>query len=156
MIIKGRRPTMRHVSRTHRVALDRTFDRINFDSQSQVRHVETKDHLAEILTKDSLTRDEWNQLLQLPNIMSDSVFIRSHCRFKVKRQIEEKKPQQEEASRGVAKSRRVRSLVAFTQRVCSPQDIQGDNSVVLNTGNSVASQTSCSSSQISSGNPAAV
>ena len=28
MIIKGRRPTMRHVSRTHRVALDWLFDRI--------------------------------------------------------------------------------------------------------------------------------
>ena len=30
MIIKGRSPTMRHVSRTHRVALDRLFDRIFF------------------------------------------------------------------------------------------------------------------------------
>ena len=29
MIIKGRSPTMRHVSRTHRVALDWLFDRIN-------------------------------------------------------------------------------------------------------------------------------
>ena len=28
MIIKGRSPTMRHVSRTHRVALDWLFDRI--------------------------------------------------------------------------------------------------------------------------------
>ena len=27
MIIKGRSPTMRHVSRTHRVALDRLFDK---------------------------------------------------------------------------------------------------------------------------------
>ena len=30
MIIKGRSPTMRHVSRTHRVALDWLFDRIKF------------------------------------------------------------------------------------------------------------------------------
>ena len=44
MIIKGRSPTMRHVSRTHRVALDWLFDRINF------------------------TRDEWNHLLCLFNI----------------------------------------------------------------------------------------
>ena len=29
MIIKVRSPTMRHVSRTHRVALDWLFDRIN-------------------------------------------------------------------------------------------------------------------------------
>ena len=31
MIIKGRSPIMRHVSRTHRVALDWLFDRINLD-----------------------------------------------------------------------------------------------------------------------------
>ena len=31
MIMKGRSPTMRHVSRTHRVALDWLFDRINLD-----------------------------------------------------------------------------------------------------------------------------
>ena len=31
MIIKGRSPTMRHVSRTHRVALDWLFDKINLD-----------------------------------------------------------------------------------------------------------------------------
>ena len=34
MIIKGRRPTLRHVSRTHRVAIDWLFDRINFDPQN--------------------------------------------------------------------------------------------------------------------------
>ena len=33
MIIKGRSPTMRHVSRTHRVSLDWLFDRINLDPQ---------------------------------------------------------------------------------------------------------------------------
>ena len=55
MIIEGRSPTVRHVSRTDRVALDRIFDRINFDSKIQVRCVETKDQLAEILTQDSLT-----------------------------------------------------------------------------------------------------
>ena len=31
MITKGRSPTMRHVSRTHRVAFDCLFDRINLD-----------------------------------------------------------------------------------------------------------------------------
>ena len=34
MIIKGRSPTMRHVSRTHRVALDWLFDRINLDQKN--------------------------------------------------------------------------------------------------------------------------
>ena len=34
IIINGRSPTMRHVSRTHRVALDWLFDRINLDTQN--------------------------------------------------------------------------------------------------------------------------
>ena len=33
MIIKGRSPTMRHISRTHGVALDWLFDRINLDKK---------------------------------------------------------------------------------------------------------------------------
>ena len=51
MIIKGRSPTMRHVSRTHRVALDRLFDRINLDSKIQIKYIDTKNQLADILTK---------------------------------------------------------------------------------------------------------
>ena len=58
IIIKGRRPTMRHVSRTHRVALDRLFDRINLDPKLQIKYVETQDQLADILTKGNFTRDE--------------------------------------------------------------------------------------------------
>ena len=37
MIINGRSPTMRHVSRTNRVALDWLFDRINLDSKIQIK-----------------------------------------------------------------------------------------------------------------------
>ena len=68
MIIKGRSPTMRHVSRTHRVALDWLFDRINLDPQIQIKYIDTKNQLADILTKENLTRDEWNHLLCLCNI----------------------------------------------------------------------------------------
>ena len=39
MKIKGRGPTMRHVSRTHRVALDWLLDRINLDSKIQILHM---------------------------------------------------------------------------------------------------------------------
>ena len=42
MIIKGRRSTMRHVSRTHRVALDWLFDRINLDRKIQIKYIDTK------------------------------------------------------------------------------------------------------------------
>ena len=53
MIIKGRSPTMRHVSRTHRVVFDWLFHRINLDSKIQIKYVDT--------------RDEWNHLLCLFN-----------------------------------------------------------------------------------------
>ena len=68
MIIKGRSPTMRHVSRTHRVALDWLFDRVNLDSKIQIKYIDTKNQLADMLTKGNFTRDEWNHLLSLFNI----------------------------------------------------------------------------------------
>ena len=42
MIIKGRSPTMRHVSRTHRVALDWLFDRIILEPKIRIKYVDTK------------------------------------------------------------------------------------------------------------------
>ena len=42
MIMKCRSPTMRHVCRTHRVALDWLFDRINLDSKIQIKYIDTK------------------------------------------------------------------------------------------------------------------
>ena len=68
MIIKSRSPTMRHVSRTHRVALDWLFDRINLDSKIQIKYIDTKNQLADILTKGNFTRDKWNHLLSLFNL----------------------------------------------------------------------------------------
>ena len=38
IIIEGRSPKMRRVSRTHRVALDWLFDRINLDSKIQIKY----------------------------------------------------------------------------------------------------------------------
>ena len=68
MTFKGRSPTMRHVSRTHRVALDWLFDRINLDPKIQIKYIDTKNQLADMLTKGNFTRDEWNHLLCLFNI----------------------------------------------------------------------------------------
>ena len=76
MIIKGRSPTMRHVSRTHRVALDCLFDRINLDPQIQIHYTDTKHQLADMLTKGNFTRNEWNNLLHLLKI---SHFISTCC-----------------------------------------------------------------------------
>ena len=68
MIIKGRSPSMRHISRTHRVALDWLFDRINLDSKIQIKYIDTKNQLADILTKANFTCDEWNHSFNLLNI----------------------------------------------------------------------------------------
>ena len=53
---------MRHVSRTHRVALDWLFDRINLEPKIQITYVDTKNLLADILNKGSFSRDAWNHL----------------------------------------------------------------------------------------------
>ena len=74
MTMKGRSPTMRHVSRTHRVALDWLFDIISFEPKIQIKYVDTKNQLAGMLTIESFTRDEWNDLLRLFNIMNLSMF----------------------------------------------------------------------------------
>ena len=76
MIIIGRSPTMWHVFRTHGVALDLLFDRINLDPKIQIKYIDTKNQLADILTKGNFTRDEWNHLLCLFNI---SLFSSINC-----------------------------------------------------------------------------
>ena len=58
---------MRHVSRTHRVELDWLFDRINLEQKSQIKYVDTKHQLADMPSRGSFTRDEWNHLLRLFN-----------------------------------------------------------------------------------------
>ena len=68
---------MTHVSRTHRVALDWLFDRINLDSKVQIKYIDTKNQLADILTNGSFTRDEWNHLLCLFNISRFSPTVSS-------------------------------------------------------------------------------
>ena len=64
----GERARARSIVGTHRVALDWLFDRINFDSKIQIKYIDTKNQLADILTKGNFTRDEWTHLLCLFNI----------------------------------------------------------------------------------------
>ena len=47
MIIKGRSPIMRHVSRTHKLALDWLFE----SPKIQIKYIDTKNPLADMLTK---------------------------------------------------------------------------------------------------------
>ena len=71
---------MRHVSRTHRVALDGLFDRINLDTKVQINYVETKNQLAGLVSKVSFMRDECRNLFRLCNSSNFSMFSRSHFR----------------------------------------------------------------------------
>ena len=105
VIIKGRSPTMRHVSRTHRVALDWLFDRINLDPKIQIKYIDTKNQLADIPTNGNFTRDEWNHLLCLFNI--------SHFSSTVCSEAMAKRSQQDSGEERVtAKSRPMMSLIA--------------------------------------------
>ena len=96
---------MRHASRTHRVALDWLFDRINLDPKIQIKYINTKNQLADILTKGNFTRDEWNHLLCLFNI--------SHFSSTVCSEAMAKRTQKESGEERVtAKSRPIMSLIA--------------------------------------------
>ena len=55
MRIEGRSPTKRLVSKTYKVALDWLFDRIYLDSNIQIKYIDTKNQLADILTNGSIT-----------------------------------------------------------------------------------------------------
>ena len=105
MIIKGRSLTMRHVSRTHYVALDWLFDRINLDPKIKIKYIDTKNQLADMLTKGNFTRDEWNHLLCLLNI--------THFSSTVCSEVMSKRTQEESGEERVtAKSRPMMNLIA--------------------------------------------
>ena len=114
MIIKGRSPTMRHVSRTHRVALDWLFDRINLDSKIPIKYIDTKNQLADILTKGNFTRDEWNHLLNLFNI---SHFSSTACTAAMAKRAQQGSGEE----RVTAKSRLVMNLTARMPSSCRLQ-----------------------------------
>ena len=105
MIIQGRSPTMRHVSRTHRVALDWLFDRINLDPKIQIKYIDTKNQLADMLTEGNFSRDEWNHVLYLFNI--------SHFSSTVCSETMAKRSQHDSGEERVtAKSRPMMNLIA--------------------------------------------
>ena len=108
---------MRHVSRTHRVALDWLFDRMNLDPKIQIKYIDTKNQLPDILTKRNFTRDEWNHLLCLLNMSHFSSTVRSEAMAK-------RLQQDSGEERVTAKSRPMMSLIA---RV--PSDVSSSTSV---------------------------
>ena len=105
MIIKSLSPTVRHVSRTHRVAVDWLFARINLDSKIQIRYIDTKHQLADILTKSNITREEWNDLLHLFNIVhfSSTCFAKNSSLTSCPKTMAKRMQEQKGEERSVAK-----------------------------------------------------
>ena len=76
VISEGRSPTVRHVSRTHGVALDFLFDRINFGPNKSESNMSTPEtNWQTYCPKSTFTRDDWHHLLRLFNFTSNSVFF---------------------------------------------------------------------------------
>ena len=133
IIIKGRSPTMRHVSRTHRVAHDRLYGRINLDPKIHIIYVDTKIQLADMLTTSSFTRDEWDHLLRLLNIMNFSMFSCIHVFPNRKQSVMSKRVQESQAKEGSAVAKPTpmnlvsRNLLSAKEN--SPQDSSASNSL---------------------------
>ena len=118
MITKGRSSTMRHVSRTHWVALNRLYDRVNLDPKIQIKYVDTKNQLADMLTKGNspgmsgtiffVCSASWISRCFLAVIFTPT----NNPKTSSKRQMKEKKPGEEE--RVVAKSKPMMILVSKT------------------------------------------
>ena len=98
---------MRHVSRNHRVA---------WTPKSKSNTLIPKTFFEDMLTKNHFTRDEWNHLLRLVNIMSFSMFSCGHYSptnnfiSMSKRLIQDGKPGEEE--RAVPKSKPMWSVMS--------------------------------------------
>ena len=97
---------MRHTSRTHRVALDWLFDRINLDSEIQIRYVDAKHQLADMLTKGNFARDEWVNLLHLSNIshFSSTCCAENSSLISCSKAMAKRMQEQKGEERSVAKS----------------------------------------------------
>ena len=65
MCVKGRSPTLRHISRTHRVDLDWLIERIKLDPGIKMKLVGANEQMADMLTKASSSIDKWRSLLNL-------------------------------------------------------------------------------------------
>ena len=68
MVRKSRAPLLRHVTRTHRVDLDWCLERLREDDGIYMRYINTKQQIADMLTKGSFSAHQWNALLSLANL----------------------------------------------------------------------------------------
>ena len=69
MSVKGRTPTMRHITRTHRITLDWVVERRLYDRCIRIKYVPSKFQKGDILTKGSFVSELWKSLCRLANIV---------------------------------------------------------------------------------------
>ena len=81
MPAKGRSPTTRHVSWTHRVDVYRLRDRISLDPGIHIKYAKTSKQIADIRSKDSFHRERWSQLTHLFHLVTPHVRSCSHFSF---------------------------------------------------------------------------
>ena len=106
MIIKGRSPTMRHVSRIHRIALVGCSTESIWIPKSKTKKNDTKHQLADILTVRNFTRDEWNKLLHLFHIHCSSLCCtKNSSLIRCPKSMAKKMQNKKEEERVVFKSR---------------------------------------------------
>ena len=90
---------------TELVALDWLFDQINLEHKIKIKYIDTKNQLADLLTKGNFTCDEWNHLLCLFNI---SHFSSTDCSEVMSKRTEKDSGEE----RVTAKSKPMMNLVS--------------------------------------------
>ena len=138
MIIKGRSPETRLVSRTHRVALDWLFDRINLDPKIQIKYADTKNQLADMLTKGNFTRDEWNNLCHL---FDTRIFRSASCPEAMPKRMQQGTGEE----RIVVKSKPTLNLVSHTaaRSLTAPSSRASSRPVILRAPSTKCRETCC-------------
>ena len=98
----------------------------------QIKYGDTKNQLADMLTKGSFSRDEWDHLLRLLNIMKFSMRSCSHFLSNRKQSVTAKRAQESTAKEGSAAAKpRPMSWVSRTllsAKKTSPKDSGASNS----------------------------
>ena len=78
MIIEGRSPHDETCVQNEQSCSWLVVQQNQFGTKIQIKYVNTNNQLADILTKGSFSRDEWDNLLSFFNIMSFSMYSCSH------------------------------------------------------------------------------
>ena len=132
IIIQGPSPTLRRIARTHRVNLDRLFDRITVDPGIQIKNVNTSKQSEDILTESSFSREWLAPLTHWFNLMTPHVHINSHfsavCSSVQKDDKMSKCQADPTVESATAKQRPVRNLCAYVPHPASSSSSSNMNS----------------------------